>query len=126
MQLLELSAGNETLILECQETPTAEAILATLPLSSTAQTWGKEVYFPVPISVPLEETAREIVEAGEIAFWTEGDCVAIGFGPTPISRGKEIRLAARTNIWALSRDDVGCLASVKTGDPITLKRLDPD
>ena len=120
--LLELSAGSETLLLDCLDTPTTRAILAALPLSTTAQTWGNEIYFPVAASALLEASAKDVVQPGEIAFWTEGNCIAIGFGPTPVSRGDEIRLAARTNIWAHSRDDVRCLSRVKTGDQVTLKK----
>ena len=90
-------------------------------MRSQAQTWGNEVYFEVPVRADMEPGAKNVVEAGEIAFWVHGHCIAIGFGRTPISRGDEIRLAARTNIWAKALDDVRQLASVSDGDPIFIE-----
>jgi hypothetical protein len=106
-----------------RNTPTAQAILAALPIDSRAQTWGEEVYFSTPVNVELEPDARDVVQAGELAFWIEGSCIAIGFGPTPISRGDEIRLAARTNIWADTEDDVRQLKIIQAGAPIHIEAL---
>lgn len=106
-----------------RNTPTAQAILAALPIESRAQTWGEEVYFSTPVNVKLEQDARDVVQAGELAFWIEGSCIAIGFGPTPISRGDEIRLAARTNIWADTEDDVRQLKIIQAGAPIHIEAL---
>jgi hypothetical protein len=117
---IKISTGNTSITASLRDTPTARAIADTLPISSRAQTWGEEVYFSVPVSAELEADAKDVIEAGEIAFWVEGDCIAIGYGPTPISQGDEIRLAARTNIWADAIDDVTRLASVNVGDEITV------
>jgi len=106
-----------------RDTPTAQAIVRALPISSRAQTWGEEVYFSVPLSAKLETDAKDVVQAGELAFWVEGDCIAIGYGRTPISQGNEIRLAARTNIWADADDDVKQLAAVKAGDEIRVMKI---
>lgn len=120
---IRISAANVQLTADLLDTPTARAIAAALPIESRAQTWGDEVYFSVPVEAELEDDARDVVEAGELAFWVEGNCIAIGFGPTPISQGDEIRLAARTNIWAHCHEDVRVLASVKAGDPIRVEAL---
>ena len=118
---IQIHVADITITATLRDTPTAKAIMAALPIESRAQTWGEEVYFSVPVTAELESDARDVVTAGELAFWVEGSCIAIGFGPTPISVGNEIRLAARTNIWADSSDDVRQLASVQTGDVIQVE-----
>ncbi len=122
MRRITITVGPVTLAAELLETPTADAVWQALPITSTARTWGDEVYFAAPVEAALEADARDVVEAGEIAFWVEGASIAIGFGRTPISRGDEIRLAARTNIWARALADVTRLGAAGDGDAVRVER----
>jgi len=122
MRKIVMRIGEIEIRAELFETPTADAIWKSLPFDSKANTWGDEVYFATPVNVKREPDAKDVVETGELAFWVEGNSIAIGFGPTPISQGSEIRLAAPTNIWGRALDDVQQLGSVREGAPIRVDR----
>ena len=124
MRKIKITAGTVSIRAELLDTPTADSIYANLPIHSEARTWGDEVYFETPVSVAREADARDVVEPGELAFWVEGDSIAIGFGRTPVSRGDEIRLAAPTNIWARALDDVKQLEAVKDGDRVMVEAVE--
>ena len=96
------------------DSETANAIWESLPIESTCHTWGDEIYFDIPTSLALDETAREVVDMGDVGYWPPGTALCIFFGPTPASRGDEIRPASAVNI-------VGKIA----GDPTIFKKASP-
>ncbi|MGW3203722.1 cyclophilin-like fold protein [Streptomyces sp. NPDC001135] len=116
-------AGSITATLDA-DTPTAQALAHALPLTSNACTWGEEVYFDTGVSVSRETDARQIVEPGTVAFWTDGDALALPYGPTPISRGDECRLASPCNVLGSLDGDARALATVRNGDPVRVELID--
>jgi uncharacterized protein len=123
MARIRFDFGTLTLDAELLDTPTARAVAAALPISSSALTWGEEVYFEVPVKVAAEKDARAVVVPGEIAYWPGGHCIALGFGRTPISRGDETRLASPCNIFAKALGDVKALAAVREGTKVKVARI---
>jgi uncharacterized protein len=122
MRQLKLTIGEVVIRAELLDTPTADALYAAAPFEARASTWGEEVYFATPVSLPREAGAKAVVEPGELAFWPDGEAIAIGFGRTPISRGDECRLASPCNVWGKALDDVKALKAVRSGASIRVER----
>jgi hypothetical protein len=102
------------------DTPTARALVATLPVDEKAQTWGEEVYFEVPVAAKLEAGAKQVVPPGTVCFWVEGSSLALPWGRTPVSEGEESRLVTRCNILGRIDGDPRQLGSVRSGDGISV------
>jgi uncharacterized protein len=123
MTRIRFDFGTLSLEAELFDTPTARAVAAALPLASSVLTWGEEVYFEVPVKVAREKGARAVVTPGEVAYWPEGHCIALGFGRTPISQGDETRLASPCNIFAKALGDVKALAKVRAGTRVEVSAI---
>ena len=120
---LRLRFKSGTLEVELFDTPTARALLEALPFESRAQTWGEEVYFATPVKAKLEKDARQVVEPGTVCFWTEGDAIALPYGPTPISTDERPKLASRCNVLGSIVGDPKRLAAVKGGETVRVEKL---
>jgi hypothetical protein len=103
-----------------EDTPTARALVAALPVTARAQTWGEEVYFEIAVGAKLEPGAKQVVPAGTVCFWVEGSSLALPFGRTPVSEGNEPKLVTRCNVLGKIDGDPRQLAAVRSGDSITL------
>lgn len=118
---IRIQAGPVSMTAELNDSPTAEALYSALPIKAQAQTWGDEIYFRIPVKQPLDKTAVEVVEIGDLGYWPTGSAFCIFFGPTPVSRGNEIRPAGAVNIIGKIKGDAKNFKSVRDGDPVVLE-----
>jgi hypothetical protein len=106
---------------EINDTKTADIIWQALPVQSTVNTWGEEIYFGIPVDIELEN-GQEVVESGDIGYWPPGKAFCIFFGPTPASRGDEIRAASPVNVFGKVIGDPQVFNSVKNGETISIDK----
>jgi hypothetical protein len=118
---LRIIAGKKFFEVVLNDTPTSRALVAAAPFESRAQTWGDEVYFQTPVSVAREPGAKQVVEAGTVCFWSDGDAIALPFGRTPISTDRRPKLASPCNILGTLADFEG-LREVKPGQGIRVEK----
>ena len=70
---------------ELNDNPVAAKFLKSLPARIRMSRWGDEYYGDCGVDGSLDDTARDILEIGELAFWPPGNALCIFFGPTPAS-----------------------------------------
>ena len=83
---------------ELNDTPTAQQLAAALPVRTSFSTWGDEIYFPIPVDTPLDDSAQEVVELGDLGYWPPGKAFCIFFGQTPVSQPGKIMPASAVNV----------------------------
>src|SRR3989337_3898712 len=121
---IKIKSSDISVEAELNESKTARLILESLPIESTANTWGDEVYFEIPVTADLDETAKEFVEIGDLGYWPTGKAFCIFFGPTPITRGGKIKPASSVNIVGKVIGDAKVFKKLKDGDEIRIERCD--
>ena len=105
---------------DLKDTPTAQKILEILPIEGSANVWGEEIYFDIPLQAELEPDAREEVEVGDLGYWPAGPAFCIFFGPTPVSRGDQPRAYSPVNVFGCVVGDARQFKNVAGGAKITV------
>jgi len=119
---IKITSGNVKSTAELKDTGTSRAIYDKLPMQGNANTWGHEIYFEIPVSLGVEDDAREIVEKGDIAYWPQGKCFCIFFGKTPASQDDEPRAASKVNVFGKIIGDYNVFKKVSDGDKIIIDK----
>jgi hypothetical protein len=118
---IKISVGKLELEAWLNDTKTAAKVFEALPITSTINTWGDEIYFTIPVEAG-SENAQELVSLGDIAYWPPGKALCVFFGKTPISKNDEIRPASPVNIIGKVEGDLKLLKKVKDGEEIIIRR----
>ncbi len=120
---IRIEAGGVNAEAELNDTETARLIWDALPVEARANTWGDEVYFDFPVTTGLEN-AVEVVEIGDLGYWPQGPAFCIFFGPTPMSKGDEIRPASAVNVVGKVLGDATVFRAVSGGETVRLTRVE--
>lgn len=118
---IKITAGSVSMEAELNDSSTAHMIWNALPIEKHGNTWGDEIYFSIPVRAQ-EENAKAVVEKGDIAYWPPGSAFCIFFGPTPASRGNEIRPASPVNVVGKLLGEPGKFKSVSNGEKVIIEK----
>jgi uncharacterized protein len=119
---IRIKAGTVTAQAVLNDSPTAGKIWEALPIEASGDTWGDEIYFGIPVKAPLEKDAKEVVEVGDLGFWPPGHAFCIFFGPTPVSRGSEVRPASAVNVVGRIAGDAKVFKKVPSGSKVRIDK----
>ena len=119
---IRITAGNVRVEAELTESETANAFWEALPIRGAANVWGEEIYFQVPVEAELEDSAREEMEVGEIAYWPPGSAFCIFFGRTPASVDETPRAASPVNPLGMVAGDPKDFLGVRPGEEVLLEK----
>ena len=102
---------------------TGSQILNLLPIESEVRTWGEEIYFSIPLSIP-EENAQDTVSLRDVAYWPEGRCFCVFFGKTPLTTTlDEIKPASPVNVFGKVLGDLENLKTILSGVRVLLEKI---
>jgi uncharacterized protein len=118
---IRIIVGDVTAGAELNDSPTASAIWDALPIEAKVSTWGDEIYFDIGISAP-RDASQDVVDLGDLGFWPPGRAFCVFFGPTPMSRGDEIRPASAVTVVGRVTGDARMFTKVRAGAKVRLER----
>ncbi len=119
---IRISAEPVVMEAELNQSETAQRIWNALPIEAPGNIWGDEIYFSIPVEAETDD-AQEVVELGELAYWPPGTAFCIFFGPTPMSRGAEIRPASPVNVVGKLLGDPKMFKQVSDGTVVTIDQI---
>lgn len=109
---------------DLKNTPTAQKMMEILPIEGSANIWGEEIYFDIPLQAELEPDARAELEVGDLGYWPAGPAFCIFFGPTPASRGDQPCAYSPVNVFGQVIGDAKQFKSVSGGAKISVTLAD--
>jgi len=119
---IRIRTGAATVSATLDDSSTADAVWEALPITGQVQTWGDEIYFPIPVEAAEAPDAQATVDKGAVAYWPPGNALCLFWGPTPMSRGDEIRPASAVNVLGAIDGDPTVLGRVRSGTEIVVEQ----
>jgi len=124
MHEIRIATDKIEMLATLDDSATAERIWDALPIDSTVNMWGQEIYFSIPVQCDLGLEARDRMEVGEVGYWPTGSAFCIFFGRTPASKGDEPRAASPVNPVGRCEGDIKVFRQVREGDAVRIERVE--
>lgn len=121
MPRIKITAGDVSAYAQLGDGPTAKKVWEALPIEASAQTWGDEIYFGIPVQANKEPDAKAERAVGDLAYWPPGNAFCIFFGPTPMSSGDAPVAASPVNTLGAIEGDATAFKSVRSGAKVTIE-----
>lgn len=121
MRTISITAGSVSMTAELADNETADEIFEALPIKGSANIWGDEIYFGIPLNLAQAPDATDVMEVGTLAYWPPGHAFCIFFGRTPASQGSEPRMASPGNIFGKITGDATAFRQVSDGTPVIIE-----
>ena len=111
MNRIRVTLGEVVVTATLNDSSTTRQLLEALPMESTAQLWGDEVYFKTPVAIG-EEDPQPDVPSGTVAYWPPGSALCLFFGQKPYSA---------VNVVGEIEGDPQVLSKVKDGEVVCVE-----
>ena len=118
---IRITAGEVSATATLDDSKTADAIWAALPIEARGNPWGDEIYFDIGLAIE-PESPKEVVAMGDLGYWPPGSAFCIFFGRTPASTGDEIRPASAVNVFGRVDGNAAVFKTVRAGTRVKLER----
>ena len=122
MRKILITSSNLSVSAELNNSVSADKIWEALPLSGSANVWGDEIYFEIPVSLKEVSDAQQEVEIGTLAYWPPGSALCVFFGKTPVSTNDKPKAYSPVNVLGLVDGDSRVFKIVEAGDQIVIDK----
>lgn len=123
VRTIVIRAGSVTQKAVLNNSKTADAIWAALPLEARGNRWGDEIYFGIPVRLGSDH-GQEVVQVGDLGYWPPGNAFCIFWGPTPASEGSEVRPASPVNVFGTITGDAKAFDTFRSGTIVRIEKAE--
>ncbi len=123
LKKINIKFNNTHVIADLYDTPTGQAITDKLTIESKVNTWGKEIYFSIPVICDLEKDSRSDLEIGELGYYPPMQAFCIFFGTTPMSSDGKPRAADDVNVFGRITSSVEGLNQIISGETVNITEI---
>ncbi|MBN3040923.1 MAG: hypothetical protein JW867_07330 [Candidatus Omnitrophica bacterium] len=109
-------------VIEFNDTQAAKDIINGLPIVSTVSTWGDEIYFNIDFKASADGASMD-VDIGDVAYWPQGKCLCVFFGPTPASSNQTPVPASPVVIVGKTSSSPEEFRGIQLGEKISINKI---